>query len=100
MNTGSRIRTALAVVAVINQALITIGPVDFGNEISNQIYRWISLFFLVGAVSAGVWYNNDFTPVAAKHTGAMRLEKKGAEQTGIPLEEIEELDPLEDGDDE
>lgn len=100
MNAGTRIRTALAAVAVINQAFVMIGPVDFGNEISNQIYKWLSFLFLVGTVAAGVWYNNDFTPVAAKHTGAMRKEKAGAKQTGIPLEEIEDLEPLEDGDDE
>lgn len=100
MNRGTRIRTALAVVAVINQALVTIGPIDFGNEVSNQIYKWLSFLFLVGTVAAGIWYNNDFTAVAAKYTGAMRQEKAGVEYSGVPLEEIKDLEPLEDGDDE
>ena len=36
MNRGTRIRTAIAIIALVNQALVTIGPIDFGNEVSNQ----------------------------------------------------------------
>ena len=100
MNNGTRIRTAIAVIALINQALVTIGPVDFGNEVSNQIYKWISLVFLAGALASSHWYNNDFTPIAAEYTGAMRQAKAGTDFTGIPLEDIEDLEPIEDGDEE
>lgn len=103
MNFGTRLRTVIAIIAVINQALVTIGPVDFGNEVSNQIYKWVSLIFLVLAVASSHWYNNDFTPIAAEKTGEMRAEKarlKGEEPAAIPLEEIEGLEPLEDGDDD
>lgn len=75
MNFGTKIRTVIAIVAVINQAFITIGPMDFGNEVSNQIYKWLSFLFLVGAVASSHWYNNDFTQVAANYTAAMREEK-------------------------
>ena len=100
MNLGTKIRTALFIITIINQANVSLGVWEFGNETVNLVYKIFSYLLTLAAGSAALWFNNDFTPVAAKHTGAMRLEKKGAEQTGIPLEEIEDLEPLEDGDDE
>lgn len=99
MNFGTRVRTAVAIAAVINQALVTIGPIDFGNEVSNQIYKWISLIFLVIAVGSSHWYNNDFTPIAAEKTGEMRAEKakmKG-EPDGLDIV-VDEF--IEDGDED
>ena len=75
MNKGTKIRTAIAIVMLINEALIRIGTVDFGNEISNQIYRWVSFAFLVAAYVASHWYNNDFTPEACEGTGITRQLK-------------------------
>ena len=99
MNKGTKIRTIIAVIALINQALVTIGEVDFGNELSNQIYKWISLLFLVGAMVTSHWYNNDFTPVAAEYTGAMRQKKAEAkgEEAGVS---IEGLEYIEDGEED
>ena len=99
MNNGTIIRTILAIVMLVNQALITIGTLDFGNETSNLIYKWVSFIFLVLAYVASHWYNNDFTPTAAEYTGAMRAEKarlKG-ESDGLDIA-IE--DYIEDGDDD
>ena len=96
MNKGTRIRAAIALIALINQALVTIGTVDFGNEISNQIYKWISLLFLVGAMVTSHWYNNDYTPIASEYTGAMRQAKTG-DEAGV---DVSGLDYLEDGDDD
>lgn len=101
MNFGTKLRTAIALVMLVNQALITIGTIDFGNEISNQIYKWISFIFLVLAYVASHWYNNDFTPIAAEKTGEMRAEKarlKG-ELDGLDVV-IGENDYLEDGDED
>ena len=75
MNFGTKLRTIVAIIALVNQALVTIGEVDFGNELSNQIYKWISLIFLVGAMVTSHWYNNDFTPEACEGTGLTRLKK-------------------------
>ena len=94
MNFGTKIRTAIAIVALINQALVTIGPVDFGNEVSNQIYKWISFLFLVGAVASSHWYNNDFTPEACEGTGLTRMLKSREDGLGIEVDEY-----IEDGDD-
>lgn len=103
MNFGTKIRTAIAIIAVINQALVTIGPVDFGNEASNLVYKWISLIFLVGAIASSHWYNNDFTPIAAEKTGEMRQEKaalKGAEFNGVAFEDGEEVAGVEECDED
>lgn len=95
MNRGTRIRAAIAIVALINQALATIGPIDFGNEISNQIYKWVSLIFLVGAMASSHWYNNDYTPEACEGTGLTRMLK--SEETGV---NIDGLDYIEEGDED
>lgn len=94
MNKGTRIRAAIALIALVNQALVTIGTVDFGNEISNQIYKWISLLFLVAAMVTSHWYNNDYTPEAAIGTGLTRSLK--AEED---IEDEEEFF-IEDGDED
>ena len=94
MNFGTRIRAAIALIALINQALVTIGTVDFGNEISNQIYKWISLLFLVAAMVTSHWYNNDYTPEAAIGTGLTRSLKSEED-----IEDEEEFF-IEDGDED
>lgn len=95
MNKGTRIRAAIALIALVNQALVTIGTVDFGNEISNQIYKWISLLFLVGAMVTSHWYNNDYTPEACEGTGYTRSLKAGGDGLDIVVDEY-----IEDGEDD
>lgn len=95
MNKGTRIRAAIALIALVNQALVTIGTVDFGNEISNQIYKWISLLFLVGAMVTSHWYNNDYTAEGAEGTGLTRMLKSGEADLDIVVD-----DYLEDGDED
>lgn len=75
MTKGTKIRTVLAVIMLINEALIRIGTVDFGDETSNLIYRWVSFIFLVLAYIASHWYNNDFTKEACIGTGITRQLK-------------------------
>lgn len=75
MTKGTKIRTVLAVIMLINEALIRIGTVDFGDETSNLIYRWVSFIFLVLAYIASHWYNNDFTEEACIGTGITRQLK-------------------------
>ena len=99
MNFGTKIRTIIAIIMLVNEALIRIGTVDFGNETSNQIYRWFSFVVLVAAYVASHWYNNDFTPIAAEKTGEMRAEKArlNGEDDGLGFE-VDEY--LEDGDED
>jgi len=91
MNTGTRIRTVLGVIMLINEALIRIGTVDFGNEISNTVYRWLSFGFLVAAYVCSHWYNNDYTPEACEGTGYTRMKKKD-EDIGINVDGLEYMD--------
>lgn len=95
MNRGTRIRTAIAIIAAINQALVTIGNVDFGNETSNLVYKWISLIFLVGAMASSHWWNNDFTPEASEGTGYTRMLKSDTDGLDYMVDGY-----LEDGDED
>lgn len=76
MNTGTKLRTVIGVIMLLNEALIRIGTVDFGNETSNLIYRWLSFIVLVAAYVASHWYNNDYTEEAALGTGVTRQLKE------------------------
>lgn len=85
---------------LINEAFIRIGTVDFGNETSNQIYRWVSFIFLCAAYVASHWFNNDFTEEACQGTAFTRQLKK--EQTDEYIgerfldETVEDIEEAED----
>lgn len=91
MNFGTKVRTAIALIACANGAFVTLGVIDFGNETSNLIYKWITVFAFVGAWIASHWYNNDFTPEACEGTGYTRALKDGTDGMDIVVEDyIEE----------
>lgn len=101
MNFGTRLRTALFVITILNQANVSLGVWEFGNETVNLAYKVFSYLLTLAAGSAALWFNNDFTPEAAEGTGLTRqlkAEAKGEEFYGVPLEEIGELEYIEDGD--
>lgn len=75
MNRGTKIRTALLAVAIINQAISQVGEPDFGNETANMVYRVVSYIFTVAAAAIAFWYNNDFTEEACIGTGITRQLK-------------------------
>ena len=75
MNRGTKIRTAVLAVAIINQAISQVGEPDFGNETANMVYRIISYIFTVAAAAIAFWYNNDFTEEACIGTGVTRQLK-------------------------
>lgn len=98
MNFGTKLRTALFVISILNQANVALGVWEFGNETVNLVYKIFSYILTLLAGAAALWYNNDFTPTAAEYTGAMRAEKarlKGkADGLDIVVDEY-----IEDGDD-
>lgn len=105
MNFGTKIRTALLIIALLNQANASIGALEFGNTTVDLIYKVFSYLLTLGAAVASWWFNNDYTPIASEYTGAMRQEKarlKG-EMDGLDIvvEDFldDEDDYLEDGDD-
>lgn len=75
MNFGTKLRTALFVISILNQANVALGVWEFGNETVNLVYKIFSYILTLLAGAAALWYNNDFTPTAAEYTGAMRAEK-------------------------
>ena len=75
MNKGTRIRTVVLAIAVINQAISQVGDPDFGNETANVVYRIVSYIFTVAAAAIAFWYNNDFTPEACLGTALTRQLK-------------------------
>ena len=99
MNFGTKLRTALYVVTMLNQANVALGVWEFGNDTVNLVYKIFSYLLTLAAGAIALWFNNDFTPTAAEYTGAMRAEKarlKG-EQDGLDVE-IDEY--IEDGDED
>ena len=99
MNKGTKIRTIVFAIACVNQSIVAVGDVDFGNHTVNVIYKVISTVFTIIAGTIALYYNNDFTAVAAEYTGAMRAEKARlrGEDDGLGIE-VEEY--LEDGDED
>ena len=80
MNKGTKVRTILFAIACVNQAIASVGDVDFGSHTVNVIYKVIStaLTIIVGAVA--LYYNNDFTEEACIGTGVTRQLKAEKEE--------------------
>lgn len=83
MNLGTRLRTILAIATALNTANVASAFAEFDNQTLNVIYKAISLIALIIVMSVNTYYNNDYSKIAAEHTGAMRLEK---EQMGGNIE--------------
>lgn len=75
MNKGTRIRGIALLLTILNKVMVDMGTIDFGDHTVNVIYKILSTLVMIGAAVAAYWYNNDWTKVAAKHTGNMRQEK-------------------------
>ena len=75
MNNGTKLRTLVAVLAAVNQALSMTDVPDFGNETANTIYKVVSWIISVIVLAVNTWYNNDYTETAARYTGEMRQAK-------------------------
>ena len=81
MNKGTKIRTALRIVVSIYTAFCA-WQVSIA-ELSKQLQApWLIAVCAIIIVASGIavdalttYYNNDYTEVAARHTGEMRQEK-------------------------
>ena len=94
MNFGTKLRTALFVITILNQANVSLGVWEFGDERINVIYRVFSYLLTLAAGSAALWFNNDFTPEACEGTGLTRALK------AVEKEEEEETFFIADGDED
>lgn len=71
MNTETKIRTIIAIAAVINIILIIFGVFDF-----NLFYKITSVIIMLVSWAMSHYYNNDYSPEHAEQTGLARLRKK------------------------
>lgn len=76
MNTGTKLRTILAIATSLNTALMATDVTGFNNPSVDMLYRVASIVLNFIVVTLVSWYNNDYTKVAAENTRVMRLQKK------------------------
>lgn len=93
MNTGTIIRTILAIATCLNTALLATDIAQFHNPKLDLAYRILSVILNFVIVACATWFNNDYTPEAAIGTGMTRQLKKGEDGLDIVVE-----DYIEDGD--
>ena len=93
MNTGTIIRTILAIATCLNTALLATDIAQFHNPKLDLAYRIISVILNFVIVACATWFNNDYTPEAAIGTGMTRQLKAGDDGLDIVVE-----DYIEDGD--
>ena len=76
MNSGTIIRTALAIATCLNTALLATDVAQFGNEKVNEAYKIISVILNFVIVACVTWFNNDYSVEADTHTKLMRQAKE------------------------
>lgn len=95
MNTGTIIRTVLAVATCLNTALMATDVAQFHNPKLDLAYRVVSVVLNFIIVACVTWFNNDYTLEAALGTGLTRQLKEGADGLDIVVDEY-----IEDGDED
>ena len=75
MNTGTRLRTVLAIATSINTALLATDLTGFNNPTVDLIYKIVSLVLNFIIVAIVTYYNNDYTDIASDYTAEMRQKK-------------------------
>ena len=75
MNFGTKLRTILAIASSLNTALMATDLTGFNNPTIDMVYKVVSIILNFIIVAIAAYYNNDYTEVACKYTGLMRVEK-------------------------
>lgn len=103
MNTGTRIRTALAIAMAFYVALYKVDVTDFGNDTVNLIYQILMKLATFVVIFLVTYYNQDYTEAGSIGTGITRQIKKELDESYIgdrffteAIEEVEEEDEYED----
>lgn len=76
MNTGTKLRTILAIATSLNTALMATDLTGFQNPVVDTVYKIASIVLNFVIVAIVTYYNNDYTKTAAEYTQDMRLAKK------------------------
>ena len=102
MNTGTIIRTILAVATCLNTALMATDIAQFHNPKLDLAYKIISVVLNFVIVACVTWFNNDYTPEAAIGTGVTRQLKDEAKDgyIGDYFFDEEFLDQNEEGEED
>lgn len=78
MNSGTKLRTLLAIATSLNTALMATDLTGFNNGTVDAVYKIASIILNFIIVSCVTYYNNDYTEVACVQTGEMRARKAEA----------------------
>ena len=78
MNTGTKLRTVLAMAAVVNDATIAAGVSGFENPTVDMIYKILSFAATAIVLFVNTYYNNDYTTEALIGTDITRKLKTDA----------------------
>jgi SPP1 family holin len=84
ISTDTIIRTIVLMIALLNQALTSLGknPIPFADEV---IYEGVSLLVTFAAAAWTWWKNNSVTPEAVeadRYLAELRAKKKEEDQNG------------------
>lgn len=92
MNTGTKIRTILAIATCLNTALMATDVAQFNNATVDLLYRIVSVVLNFIIVACVTWFNNDYTPEACEGTGLTRMLKANEDGLDILLNDYIEDD--------
>ena len=96
MNSGTIIRTILAIATCLNTALLATDVAQFGNEKVNEAYKIISVILNFVIVACVTWFNNDYSVEADTHTKLMRQAKELRDYVPVTVDEPEDSE-VDDG---
>ena len=96
MNSGTIIRTVLAIATCLNTALLATDVAQFGNEKVNEAYKIISVVLNFVIVACVTWFNNDYSVEADTHTKLMRQAKELRDFVPMTVDEPEDSE-VDDG---
>lgn len=96
MNTGTKIRTILAIIAIVNTIVAIFDVVTFVNPMINIAYKIISALFMAVVLFISHYFNNDYSIEHAEATGYARLRKATKKASYVGENFFDEVDDVED----
>ena len=96
MNSGTIIRTILAIATCLNTALLATDIAQFHNPKLDLAYRIISVILNFVIVACATWFNNDYSVEADTHRKLMRQAKELRDFVPMTADEPEDSE-VDDG---
>ena len=96
MNTGTRIRSALAIALALYTAFAKTDVAEFGNETVNLIYQICMKVVTFVVIFLITYYNNDYTVEGDTGTKITREMKQLRDHQGETVEEPEDSEIIEE----